>query len=144
MLMKMRYQMKKGRNQKGFTLVELMVVVVIIGILSAIAVPVYNSVTDRAQDAADQANVRTLNGAVNAYVATVDGASYGDFYGLKIKHDDSGTAEVEGEHPDGFIRDEDGEGFMEEWPNPSREGVLYKFEGTKFIIGTDSGSGAEN
>jgi len=67
--MKMRYQMKKGRNQKGFTLVELMVVVVIIGILSAIAVPVYNNVTEKAEASACKANIRTLEGALEAYKA---------------------------------------------------------------------------
>ena len=61
MLMKMRSKMQ---NQKGFTLVELMVVVVILGILVAIAVPVYNSVTEKAELSAIQANLRTLDGAI--------------------------------------------------------------------------------
>ena len=62
MLMKMRGQMQKGRNQKGFTLVELMVVVVIIGILVAIAVPVYNTVQAKAEKSACHANLRTIDG----------------------------------------------------------------------------------
>ena len=67
MLMKMRSKMQ---NEKGFTLVELMVVVVILGILVAIAVPVYNSVTKRAETAAIEANLRTIDGAITSMIAS--------------------------------------------------------------------------
>jgi type IV pilus assembly protein PilA len=61
------------RSKKGFTLVELMVVVVILGILVAIAVPIYNNVTGDAQKKACAANERTLEGAVAMYQAANGG-----------------------------------------------------------------------
>ncbi len=50
------------KNQKGFTLVELMVVVVIIGVLVAIAIPIFNTVQARAERSACHANLRTIDG----------------------------------------------------------------------------------
>ncbi|HQE24374.1 MAG TPA: prepilin-type N-terminal cleavage/methylation domain-containing protein [Syntrophomonadaceae bacterium] len=76
LLMKMRGQMQKGRNQKGFTLVELMVVVVIIGILAAIAVPVYKNVQTKAAEKACRANIRTLEGVLEVWKADNNSESY--------------------------------------------------------------------
>ena len=49
-----------------------MVVVVIIGVLVAIAVPVYSSVTLKAEKSAIEANLRTIDGAIMTYYATDD------------------------------------------------------------------------
>jgi len=55
------------KNNKGFTLVELMVVVVIIGILVAIAIPVYNASETRAKKGVCEANRRMIESALEQY-----------------------------------------------------------------------------
>jgi prepilin-type N-terminal cleavage/methylation domain-containing protein len=61
--------MKMFRKSEGFTLVELMVVVLIIGILVAIAIPVFNAAKANAQKKSCYANVRTIEGSAQTYQA---------------------------------------------------------------------------
>jgi prepilin-type N-terminal cleavage/methylation domain-containing protein len=51
----------------GFTLIELMIVVVIIGILAAIAIPKFTNVKDRANESACRTNMRAIASAESVY-----------------------------------------------------------------------------
>ena len=61
------------RNTKGFTLIELMIVVLIIGILAAIAIPNFVSMQDRAKEGSVKSNMHTLQLAVEDFAVTNDG-----------------------------------------------------------------------
>lgn len=61
------------RDERGFTMIELLVVLVIIGILVAIAVPSHLGFKNRAHDTSAKANVRSVRPALETYFADNDG-----------------------------------------------------------------------
>lgn len=60
-------KMQQVNNEDGFTLVELLVVILIIGILAAIAVPVFLNQRNKALDASIESNAHSINQALMLY-----------------------------------------------------------------------------
>jgi len=101
-------QSKKEKKLKGFTLVELMIVVAIIGILAGIAVPRYLNFVQRAKEGATKANLGALRSAINIYFS-----DNGFSYPLVLSYDPA--------FPQRLFFD-DGFGWI---PHPDFQGYLY-------------------
>ena len=67
MIMKMRDMMKRKNGQKGFTLIELIVVMAILAVLAAIAVPRYTGMLEQTKVKADAATCVMLNQSTDLY-----------------------------------------------------------------------------
>jgi len=82
-----------NKKDEGFTLIELMIVIAIIGILAAIAIPQFSAYRQRSYNAAAQADLRNATTAQEAYFVDwstytgEDDALIGGTYGLFLSND---------------------------------------------------------
>jgi len=80
-------KLNKTNNQQGFTLIELMIVIAIIGILAAIAIPQFSAYRQRSYNSAAQSDLKNATTAQEAYFvdkqtyatghAQLEGTTYG-------------------------------------------------------------------
>lgn len=87
-------KMMEKRNQKGFTLMEMLIVVAIIAILVAIAIPVFTSQLEKAREATDAANIRAAYAEVMMAYLDNDTANYTKQVKLQQKKAEWQTADI--------------------------------------------------
>ncbi|MGI6538282.1 MAG: type II secretion system protein [Caldicoprobacterales bacterium] len=78
--------LRKKLNKKGFTLIELIVVIAILGILAVILIPRFTGMRENANVRAVEANLRNLQSAVEFYAAE----NNKDVEKITINSDDEG------------------------------------------------------
>lgn len=82
--------LKKFTNKKGFTLMEMLIVVAIIAILIAIAIPTFNNALNKAKVGTDTANIRSGYAALQVEILTQKDGNADGTYGL---NDDGSVSE---------------------------------------------------
>lgn len=73
-------------NKKGFTLIEMLVVIAIIAVLVAIIIPVISAATEKAKESSDAANIRAAIAQVSA-----EGLSKGKATAVTVKQTQKGS-----------------------------------------------------
>ena len=115
--------MRKKTNKKGFSLVELMIVVVILGILIAVAVPLYGALTENARAKTCGSNQKTVKTAFSKWVLNEPGRDAGDLFLTNEKKFNSKTQNAEDVFDSTYL-----EQFLGGFPVCTSEGHYYIVE----------------
>ena len=120
--------MRKLTNKKGFSLVELMIVVVIMGILIAVAIPLYGSLTENAERKTCQDNQRTMRAMYASWVLMGQENDINSFFGGNGKTSfNAKTEKVEDVLPAGYIESFD-DGALPKCPLEDHYYVISKLD----------------
>ena len=129
------YPMKFSRQQAGFTLMEILVVVVIIGILGAIIAPNILGRPDQARVTAAEADIRAIGAALEMY--RLDNHHYPSTdQGLEaLITPPSGFPEPKAYNPDGYLKKLEADPWGSEY--------VYERSGSGFDLLSYGADGAE-
>lgn len=130
----MRRKMKEMLNkEEGFTLVELLAVIVILGIILAIAIPSVGSVIDRADADAEEAENALVEDAARLYVTTNENEE-----NKPVWEEDTATIPVETLISEGYLEDRNTDGdSLDGEVTVEKEGNKYTYSYNGATTGTD-------
>lgn len=110
---KKEYVVEIKQNRNGFTLIELIVAIAILGVLVALSVPSFISYIEKSREASDRYELRALNGATRVYYASEPSPN---------------PFEVMGTTDTVLLQTLVGEGFFSEIPVPEQEDASYTWD----------------